>query len=188
MSHAKQMSYELSDFCRDCRDAVAGHTKPQTEALERVRMHLAKLLTNASFTQRTCGPEAPAGLHLLYEDGPMGFQVLAHVNQKPRTSPPHNHGTSWAVYGQVIGHTDMTEYRRVDDGTDATRARLEVIRSYRLNPGEVGVYERGVIHSIDYPAGSRFIRVTGTNLDQIERDAFDLVTGEIRRPALQQAS
>jgi hypothetical protein len=63
-----------------------------------------------------------------------------------------------------------------------------IIRSYRLGPGEVGVYETGVIHSIDYPAGSRFIRVTGTNLDRIERDAFDLTTGEIRRARPQQAS
>jgi predicted metal-dependent enzyme (double-stranded beta helix superfamily) len=182
------MAYELSDFCKDCRDAVAGHADPSAEILERIRMHLAKLLANQTFTERTCGPDAPAGLHLLHEDGPLGFQVLAHVNQKARVSPPHNHGLSWAVYGQVTGYTDMTEYRRIDDGSDPTHARLEVIRSYRLNPGDVGVYVRGVIHSIDYPPGSRFIRITGTNLDRIERDAFDLATGEIRRPALQQAT
>jgi predicted metal-dependent enzyme (double-stranded beta helix superfamily) len=182
------MAYELTNFCNDCRSALADHAVPQGDTLDRVRTQLAKLVANDSFALETCGPAATPGLHLLYEDGPLGFQVLAHVNQKPRISPPHNHGTSWAVYGQVTGHTDMTEYRRVDDGSDPAHARLEVIRTYRLQAGEVGVYQRGVIHSIDYPAGSRFIRVTGTNLDRIERDAFDLATGEIRRPALPQAS
>jgi predicted metal-dependent enzyme (double-stranded beta helix superfamily) len=182
------MTYELSDFCRDCRDALADAADPQANTLERVQAHLQRLIANEGFSEQTCGVDAPPGLHVLYADGPMGFQVLAHVNQKPRISPPHNHGNSWAVYGQVRGHTDMTEYRRVDDGSDAARAELEVIRKYRLEPGDVGIYVRGVIHSIDYPAGSRFIRITGTNLDRIQRQAFDLATGEIRQYALQQAT
>lgn len=182
------MAYELSDFCADCRKALEDDKVPGARSLGSVRSSLVALLANAEFTEATCGINAAPGLHLLHEEGPSGFQVLAHVNQKPRVSPPHNHGSSWAVYGQVTGHTDMTEFRRVDDGSDPAHARLEVMRAYRLHPGDVGIYEPGAIHSIDYPAGSRFIRVTGTNLDRIDRDAFDLATGEIRRPALQQAS
>lgn len=82
----------------------------------------------------------------------------------------------------------MTVYRRVDDSSDPERAQLEVAEHYRLRPGDVGVYPPGVIHSIDYPAGSRFIRITRTNLDRIERRAFDLATGAIRRALPQQAS
>ena len=180
------MTYELEDFCRDCHQTLARGAGP--EALEAVRQSLARLLANGAFVERTCGPEAQQGLHLLYEDGELGFQVLAHVNEKPRVSPPHNHGESWAVYGQAIGHTDMTEFRRVDDGADAAHAKLEVTRKYRLNPGEVGIYASGAIHSIDYPEKSRFIRITGTNLDRIYRDAFDPATGAIKRMAPQQAS
>jgi hypothetical protein len=180
------MTYELEDFCRDCRETLARGTGP--EALEGVRRSLARLLANAAFVERTCGPEAKPGLHLLYEDAGLGFQVLAHINEKPRVSPPHNHGESWAVYGQATGYTDMTEFRRTDDGGDPAHAKLEMTRKYRLNPGEVGIYASGAIHSIDYPEKSRFIRITGTNLDRIYRDAFDPATGAIRRMGPQQAS
>lgn len=180
------MAYELEDLCRDCRATLARGASP--EALEAVRQSLARLLANGAFVERTCGPAAEQGLFTLYEDGQLGFQVLAHINEKPRVSPPHNHGESWAVYGQAIGYTDMTEYRRVDDGSDPTRVKLETTRKYRLNPGEVGVYPSTAIHSIDYPAKSRFIRITGTNLDKIYRDAFDPVTGAVKRMGPQQAS
>jgi hypothetical protein len=180
------MAYELEDFCRDCRETLGRGAGP--DELEAVRRSLARLLANAAFVERTCGAGAQQGLHTLYEDGKLGFQVLAHINEKPRVSPPHNHGESWAVYGQAIGHTDMTEFRRVDDGSDPARVSLETTRKYRLNPGEVGVYPSTAIHSIDYPAKSRFIRITGTNLDRIYRDAFDPVTGAVERMGPQQAS
>ena len=180
------MAYELEDFCRDCHEIL---TRGSGSAeLEAVRQSLARLLANAAFVERTCGAAAQQGLHLLHEDAELGFQVLAHINEKPRVSPPHNHGESWAIYGQATGHTDMTEFRRVDDGADPAHAKLEVTRKYRLNPGEVGVYASTAIHSIDYPAKSRFIRITGTNLDKIYRDAFDPATGAIKRMAPQQAS
>jgi predicted metal-dependent enzyme (double-stranded beta helix superfamily) len=180
------MSYELEDFCKECHQTLAaGSARTQLEA---VREALGRLLANADFVDRTCGPAAQPGLHLLYEDKELGFQVLAHINEKPRVSPPHDHGQSWAVYGQATGHTDMTEFRRVDDRSDAAHAKLEVARKYRLNPGEVGIYADGAIHSIDYPARSRFIRITGTNLDKIYREAFDPATGKIERMGPQRAS
>jgi len=178
--------YELDDLVKECHQTLAGGSgRPQLEA---VRQALARLLANADFVDRTCGAAAEPGLHLLHEDREFGFQVLAHINEKPRVSPPHDHGHSWAVYGQATGYTDMTEFRRVDDRSDATQAKLETTRKYRLNPGEVGVYADGMIHSIDYPAKSRFIRITGTNLDQIYREAFDPATGKINRMGPQRAS
>jgi hypothetical protein len=37
---------------------------------------------------------SPQGLKLLYEDKDLGFQILAHINDKARVSPPHDHGAS----------------------------------------------------------------------------------------------
>ena len=180
------MAYELEQFCADCRQSLKrGSGRPELEA---VRQALARLLGNEQFVERSCGESAPAGLHVLYEDKETGIQVLAHVNEKARVSPPHDHGASWAVYGQAVGYTDMTEFRRVDDRADPDYAKLEVARRYRLNPGEVGVYADGAIHSIDYPDKSRFIRVTGANLDRIHRQAFDTETGKIKRMGPQAAS
>jgi hypothetical protein len=80
----------------------------------------------------------------------------------------------------------MTEYGREDDGSDEKHARL--IKKYRLTPGQAGIYQNGAIHAIDYPDKSRFVRVTGTNLDNINRIRIDLKTGEVHQMTPQMAS
>lgn len=180
------MAYDLKQLTSELNAVLEkGNTKAE---LESVRQSLAKLLSNREFVQQTCGESATPGLHLLYEDPKHGYQVLAHINEKARQSPPHDHGESWAVYGQAIGYTDMKEWNRVDDGKDPDRAKLQFTRSYRLNPGEVGVYSHGAVHAIDYPDKSRFIRITGTNLDKIWRIAINEETGQIKRMGPQQAT
>ncbi|MBI3435491.1 MAG: hypothetical protein HY056_10500, partial [Proteobacteria bacterium] len=155
---------------------------------EEVRQRLERLLSNAEFVRRQCGKDAPRGLTVLYDDPGLGFQVLAHINEKARVSPPHDHGHSWAIYGQATEYTDMTEWERADGGGDANRANLKITKKYRLMPGQAGLYQDGGIHSIDYPDNSRFIRVTGTNLDRIARKQFDPKTGAIHQMAAQQAT
>jgi hypothetical protein len=137
--------------------------------------------------ETTCGARVPRGLKLLYEDPELGFQVLAHVNDKARVSPPHDHGASWAIYGQATGWTDMIEWRR-KDGADADHATLTPTKRYRLMPGQAGIYQDGAIHSINYPDGARFVRVTGTNLDRIHRVRYDLETGVVHSMTPQQAT
>ncbi len=72
----------------------------------------------------------------------------------------------------------MSEYRRLDGSDSAGEARLEKIKSYRLEPGHAGVYDVRVIHAIDYPDGSRFVRVTGRDLDHVQRLKFDMAAGK----------
>ena len=159
---------------------------PARKGREDVRQHLERLLANKDFVAATCGDDVPTGLKVLYEDKELGFQVLAHVNDKARKSPPHDHGASWAIYGQAAKYTEMIEWERV--GGDDKHAELKETKRYRLNPGEAGIYQNGAIHSIDYPDRARFIRVTGTNLDKIQRVRFDLKTGEVHQMTPQQAT
>ena len=178
------MAYELDQFISDCRAIL--QRDPGPAGREDVRQHLERLLANKDFVAKTCGDDVPTGLKVLYEDKELGFQVLAHVNDRARTSPPHDHGASWAIYGQATKHTDMIEWER--SGGDDKHAELKEVKRYRLNPGEAGIYENGAIHSIDYPDRARFIRVTGTNLDKIQRVRFDLKTGEVHQMTPQQAT
>lgn len=178
------MAYELDQFIADCRAILRRDPGPQGR--EDVRQHLERLLTNKDFVAATCGDDAPTGLKVLYEDKELGFQVLAHVNDKARKSPPHDHGASWAIYGQAAKYTDMIEWERIRG--DDKHAELKEAKRYRLNPGQAGIYQNGAIHSIDYPDRARFIRVTGTNLDKIERVRFDLATGEVHQMTPQQAT
>ena len=178
------MAYELNEFIADCRAIL--QRDPGPKGREDVRQHLERLLANKDFVAATCGEDVPTGLMVLYQDKELGFQVLAHINDKARKSPPHDHGASWAIYGQAAKYTEMIEWERV--GGNDKHAELKETKRYRLNPGEAGIYQNGAIHSIDYPDRARFIRVTGTNLDNIHRVRFDLKTGEVHRMTPQQAT
>ena len=180
------MAYTLDQFIADCRANLARDAGP--DGREQVRIDLERLLANPEFINAYCGDDQPRGLKVLYEDPKLGFQVLAHINDKARISPPHDHGASWAIYGQATKHTDMIEWEREDDGKDPKHAKLRPVKKYRLTPGKAGIYQNGAIHSIDYPDYARFIRVTGTNLDKINRIRIDLKTGEVEQMTAQQAT
>ena len=170
------MTYTLDGFVKDAQAALKADTSPGGR--EKVRLLLEKLLTNKDFVDQAVGPAAPMGTRKLYVDKDQGFVVLAHVNAKPHKSPPHDHGASWAVYGQAIKYTDMSEFKRIDGGNGAGEAKLEKVKSYRLEPGHAGIYDVGAIHAIDYPEGSRFVRVTGRDLDLVQRLKFDTAAGK----------
>jgi predicted metal-dependent enzyme (double-stranded beta helix superfamily) len=180
------MSYDLNRFIDDCRAALK--SDPGLAGREKIRVLLERLLKDKDFIAAHCSDRTPKGLHVLHDDGELGFQILAHINEKARASPPHDHGASWAIYGQASSYTEMTEFERVDDGADPGKAKLEATKKYRLNPGQAGIFQDGAIHSIDYPDGSRFVRVTGTNLDRIARASFDPKTGAVKQMAPQRAT
>jgi hypothetical protein len=180
------MAYDLDQFIADCRTHLS--RDPGPAGREAVRLDLERLLANPDFVRAYCGEDVSRGLKLLYEDKTLGFQVLAHINDKARVSPPHDHGASWAIYGQATHYTDMIEWEREDNGSDPKHASLKPAKKYRLNPGQAGIYQDGKIHSIDYPDNARFVRVTGTNLDKINRIRIDLKTGEVHQMTPQQAT
>jgi predicted metal-dependent enzyme (double-stranded beta helix superfamily) len=180
------MPYGLDQFVSDCRSILK--RDPGPGGREEVRARLERLLSNNDFVEEYCGDHVPRGLKVLYEDPELGFQILAHINDKARVSPPHDHGASWAIYGQATHYTDMIEWEREDDRGDPAKAQLKPAKKYRLLPGHAGIYQDGKIHSIDYPDGARFIRVTGTNLDNIQRVRFDLATGKVQQMTAQQAT
>ena len=170
------MPYTLDQFTSDARAAL----KSQNNAAgrEKVRQLAEKLLANKEFVAEHFPDDATVGRHKLYEDEETGFVVLAHINAAAHKSPPHDHGSSWAAYGQVTEYTDMTVWQRTDSGGGAGEAKLEPVKEYRLTPGKVGLYDVGQIHSIDFPDGARFLRVTGKDLDYVERLKYDPKAGQ----------
>jgi hypothetical protein len=166
------MPYTLEAFCRDC--AASLRADPGAGGKEQIRRNLERLLGNSAFVAEHCGPDAALGVHVIHRDPELGFCVLAHFNREPRSSPPHDHGTSWAIYGQATGYTDMTEYRRLDGANGPGHAELEVTRRYRLEPGHAGLYDVRAIHAIAYAKDARFVRVTGADLEQVPRLKYDL--------------
>jgi hypothetical protein len=169
------MQDALERFAADCRTILEADSGPVGR--HRVMERLESLLMDDDFVAAHCGPDAEAGTHVLYEDPALGFQVLAHIMNNAYEGGPHDHGASWAIYGQAVSHTDMTEWTRLDDGSGPGRARIEKARTYRLERGQAGLFDDGRIHSIGYPGGARFIRVTGCDLSTIARGRYDADAG-----------
>tara|TARA_R110000868_G_scaffold7354_3_gene39972 strand:- start:5795 stop:6343 length:549 start_codon:yes stop_codon:yes gene_type:complete len=166
------MSYTLQDFCAEIHEILADENNPTGR--EKVRVKMEQLLANKTFIDQFCGPDKPVGVHKLNEDPTTGAVVLSHVMGEGTTSPPHDHGNSWAIYGQATEHTVMTEWDRTDDGSDDQNISMEETKKYRLDPGQAGLFDVGVVHSIEYPDNACFVRVTGVNLDGIDRKAYNL--------------
>ena len=46
-------------------------------------------------------PAAVGARQVIYADKKHGFNILAHVFEGASGSNPHDHGPTWAIYGQV---------------------------------------------------------------------------------------
>lgn len=166
------MTYGLEEFCNDCRSAIDPASKEAD--LDTIRGHLEHLMENDDFVNEHCGPHAEVGVHTIYRDPETDFMVLAHINSKGRTSPPHDHGASWAVYAQAVEFTEMTEFDRKDDGSKEGYADLEISKKYRLERPKAGHFGPHKVHAIHFPDNGRFVRVTGTDLSRLETLRYNM--------------
>ena len=84
---------------------------------------------------------------MLYEDPELGFCILAHQYKGAKNSPPHDHGPSWAIYGQAKGETEMTDYALVSAASPEKPGKAKALRTYKLTPGSAYLYNEGDLHS-----------------------------------------
>ncbi len=171
------MSYSLDDFCKDTRDILK--PEPGPAGVERVRANMERLIKDGDFIKQHFHDDVEYGVRRIYVDSELGFEVLGYRCEKARSSPAHDHGDSWALYGQVRNFTEMTEYDRMDDGKDPGRATLNVKSKYKLNPGQVGMYWGRQLHATFTPVNCCYLRVTGTDLEKTSRVRIDQTTGKI---------
>ena len=104
---------------------------------------------------------------ILYEDPELGFCVCGHVYNQEANGSPHDHGSSWAVYGQAAGETEMTEWEIVKQDNDIKL--VKEIKKYVMKPGDVKFYNVGDVHSPIRKEPVRLLRIEGKNLDNVER-------------------
>jgi predicted metal-dependent enzyme (double-stranded beta helix superfamily) len=83
----------------------------------------------------TSGMGSGIGQYALYraEDG--SLTLFSLVIPAGAETPVHDH-LAWGLIGVYRGRQHETIYRRLDDGSDETRAVLDVSRSHTMNTGE----------------------------------------------------
>ncbi len=118
----------------------------------------------------------------LYRDPEYGFIQMGHVHQQGHKNTPHDHGPCWVVYGSYRGVTEITTYRRIDDGKEPGKAILDVKEIHRLSPGVVYPYLPGDIHSIHAVETPAVVfRFLSYDLEKIERHRYSLEKGTVSR-------
>ena len=166
------MGYTLEQFSADCRAALLKDPGPAGREL--VLQYTAKASSDPDFVAAYLGPDADSERKILYEDPELQFCILAHVYRGAKNSPPHDHGPSWAVYSQVAGVTEMTDWRLVQKPVDSQPGKVEKVRTYKLTPGTAHLYNEGDLHSPRRDGDTRLIRIEGTDLTKVKRDKFEI--------------
>jgi hypothetical protein len=118
----------------------------------------------------------------LYRDPDHGFIQMGHIHPQGQGNLPHDHGPCWVVYGSYQGVTEITTYRRTDDGKVPGTARLEKKDLLRLSPGVVQPYLPGEIHSTHTVQGPAVVfRFLSYDLNKVERYRYNLEKGTVVR-------
>jgi len=167
------MTITLETFAADCKGVLSAESGP--DGLEQVRQRLVVALKDQDFLDEVLGAGATEERNMLYEDPDMGFCILAHVYEGAKTSAPHDHGPSWAIYGQAEGSTEMSDWKVLEKPDGDTPGKVEYIRTYALQPGDARAYQIGDVHSPKRVASTKLIRIEGKNMDTVTRDKFDTV-------------
>lgn len=164
------MRYTLEQFSAACRRILTDD--PGSEGRRKVCALVQDVLRDDAFIATHLGDGVPER-KLLYEDPDLGFCILAHVYQGAKESQPHDHGPSWAIYGQARGETVMSDWALVEPPAGSGPGKVRHIRTYTLKPGMAHVYNEGDLHSPRREGPTRLIRLEGTNMDNVRRVTYE---------------
>jgi len=162
----------LDQFARECRAILK--REPGPAGRREVCALLETLLRDPQFVSCAVNESTPER-QVLYEDPELGFCILAHNYKGAKESPPHDHGPSWAIYGQARGETEMTDYARVAEPAEGKPGKARPTRTYKLTPGVAHVYDERDLHSPRRRGPTQLIRIEGMNMDRIKRLRFEPV-------------
>ena len=104
------MAHTVQEFATAVRSALTA--QPGPAGREKVCTLLKDVLTDDAFIKANFSDATPER-QILHEDPELGFCILAHQYQGSKDSSPHDHGPSWAIYGQVAGETAMSDWELI---------------------------------------------------------------------------
>ncbi|HVL37428.1 MAG TPA: hypothetical protein VM489_17295 [Burkholderiales bacterium] len=166
------MTVSLEQFAAECRTILK--SEPGPSGRRKICQRLEALLRDPQFVAAAVSDATPER-QVLYEDPELGFCVLAHNYRSAKDSPPHDHGPSWAIYGQARGETEMTDFELIAPASEAVPGKARPVRSYKLTPGTAYVYNEGDLHAPRRRGPTQLIRLEGVNMDKVRRLRFDAV-------------
>ena len=168
------MPHTLATFAANVRAILQEQDNPAGR--ERVAALLRDALQDRVFVESLFDDTSPER-KIVYEDPQLGFCILAHRYTGAKSSPPHDHGPSWAIYGQADGETVMTDWAVVEPASPPQPARIRQVREYSLTPGVAHLYNEGDLHAPARSGPTRLIRIEGVNMEKVARGRYQPVEG-----------
>ncbi len=166
------MGHTLESFSSECHRLLKA--EPGPPGREKVCALLQDVLKDETFVATHLGDDVPKR-KIIYEDPELKFCILAHVNTGAKESPPHDHGPTWAIYGQAAGETEMTDWEMVEPAGPGKVGKVRRAKTHTLKPGMAYVYNEGDLHSPRRESATRLIRFEGVNTETISRYRFEAV-------------
>ncbi len=166
------MSYSLEQFSTECHNILKADPGP--EGRKKVCELVKDVLKDQDFVKAHLGDDVPER-KVLYEDPELGFCILGHVHHGAKNSQPHDHGPYWAIYGQAVGETIMTDYEPVARPGEGKPGKARPVRDYTLSPGAAYLYNEGDLHSPRRDGTTRLIRIEGKNMEKVQRFPYERV-------------
>jgi predicted metal-dependent enzyme (double-stranded beta helix superfamily) len=167
------MTQSLDAFAARVRDILQQEDTPAGR--QKVAALLRDALRDRAFVETLFDASSPER-KIVHEDPALGFCILAHRYTDAKNSPPHDHGPSWAIYGQADGETVMTDWTVVDPAAAGQPAKVQKVREYTLTPGVAHVYNEGDLHSPSRAGPTRLVRIEGTNMEKVQRGRYEAVS------------
>ena len=166
------MGHTLEQFAGKCHDILKANPGPAGR--QQVANLLKEVLVDAQFIEKNLGPNV-GDREVIYEDPELGFCIVAHNYQGAKSSTPHDHAHSWAIYGQARGETEMRDYALIEKATADKPGKVKQTKTYKLTPGVAHLYNEGDLHAPERVAATSLIRIEGTNMSKVKRFAYEAV-------------
>ncbi len=114
--------------------------------------------------------------YLLYKDAELGFTMASIVWPPKGGMATHNHKTGWTLYGVYENEIEVTNYHRIDEGTDKNRAHFKISQRQAIPRGQVIILHEPDfdMHRVVNPTLKRSItiHVWGRDPAEISRETF----------------
>ena len=166
------MGFTLESFAAECHRLLKADPSPVGR--EKVRALVQEILQDQEFVGKYINDNTP-DRQVVYEDPELGFCICAHVNREAREANPHDHGTSWAIYGQAFGETEMSDWEVLEPASEGNPGKVRRGRIYALKPGMAHIYNEGDVHSPKRVSTTGLIRIEGKNTQKMKRLAYKAV-------------
>jgi len=166
------MEHSLEQFASECHRILKEDPTPVGRG--KVRDLVQVMLKDEKFLASYLNDKTP-DRQVLYEDPELGFCICAHMGRGANEAKPHDHGPSWAIYGQAIGETEMTDWEVLEPAAENQPGKVRRERVYALKQGMAHLYNEGDVHSPKRATTTGLIRIEGKNTRKIKRLPYEAV-------------